>query len=167
MTKDPLYEQLREISWRRKLTTTEQAQLSAFLAEHPEAQADWDSEAGLSEALSGLADVPVASNFTARAVAAAQSSEAGSKSGEAFGWQHAPWWHRWLPKAALAAVVVGAGLLSYNHLQQSHRAEVVRSLTAVSQIPSVPSPDILKDFDTIAAMSVTPPADEELLKVMQ
>jgi hypothetical protein len=31
----------------------------------------------------------------------------------------------------------------------------------------VPSPEVLKDFDVIAALSSTPPADEELLKVMQ
>jgi hypothetical protein len=40
-------------------------------------------------------------------------------------------------------------------------------VATVSSIPAVQSPDILKDFDAIAAMSSTPVADEELLKVMQ
>jgi hypothetical protein len=31
----------------------------------------------------------------------------------------------------------------------------------------MPSPEVLKDFDAIAALSSTPPADEELLKVMR
>jgi hypothetical protein len=63
--------------------------------------------------------------------------------------------------------VVAAGLLSYHHLQETRREEVARSLTTLSRIPAVPGPDVLKDFDAIAALGSTPPADEELLKVMQ
>jgi len=165
--KDPQYEQLRELNWRRKLTPAEQAQLNAFLAAHPEALADWEAENSLTEALNGLAEVPVASNFTARAVAAARLAQAQGDREAGNGRVVRPWWLRWLPKAALATVVLAAGLLSYSHLQQTHRAEVIRSLATVSEVPSIPNPDILRDFDTIAAMSVTPPADEELLKVMQ
>jgi hypothetical protein len=167
MTKDPLYEHLREISWRRKLTPTEQAQLSAWLAAHPEAQAEWDSEASLSEVLAALPNVPVASNFTARAVASAQGEAARLERGLEKPRAVGNWWHRWLPKVALVAMVLCAGLFSYNHIQEAHRAELAHSLETVSQVPSVPSPEILKDFDAIAALSSTPPADEELLKVMQ
>ena len=59
MTNDPLYHQLLEQSWRRKLTDAEEAGLRAWLAAHPEAQPDWDAEAGLSEALGALPNVPV------------------------------------------------------------------------------------------------------------
>ena len=45
--------------------------------------------------------------------------------------------------------------------------KLLESLTTLSQIPAVPGPEVLKDFDTIAALGSTPPADEELLKVMQ
>ena len=43
MSSDPIYDQLRELSWRRKLTGAEEARLRAWLAAHPEAQADWEA----------------------------------------------------------------------------------------------------------------------------
>src|SRR5262249_28834632 len=165
MSKDPLYEHLREISWQRKLTPEEEMQLSEWLATHPEVHGDWESETELNRILEALPNVPVANNFTAR-VLDAVSREAITDE-RTHRRSHSVWWSRWLPKAALAAVVLAAGLLSYHHVQETRREEVARSLTTISQLPSVPSPEVLKDFDTIAAMSSTPPADEELLKAMQ
>jgi hypothetical protein len=165
MSKDPLYEHFLEISWQRALTPTEQARLSEWLAEHPELQAEWEAESGLNRALEALPNLPVPSNFTARVLdEARRTGVAGQKIQVSRG---APWWSRWLPKTAVAAIVVAAGLLSYHHLQESRREEVARSLTTLSQIPAVPGPEVLKDFDAIAALDSTPPADEELLKVMQ
>jgi anti-sigma factor RsiW len=167
MTKDPLYEHLREISWRRKLTPAEQASLCAWLAAHPEAQSDWETEASLSDALAGLPDAPVANNFTARVVASAQS-QAGRQERQSnrVAWRGA-WWQRWLPKSAFAAILIVAGLLCYNHVQEQHREELARSLATMSAVPAFQSPEMLKDFDAIAALGSAPPADEELLKVMQ
>jgi hypothetical protein len=39
MNQDPVYNRLRELSWRRPLTENEQAELRAWVAAHPEAQA--------------------------------------------------------------------------------------------------------------------------------
>jgi anti-sigma factor RsiW len=167
MSKDPLYDQFREISWRRKLTPSEQARLADWLSAHPEAEADWASESALNDALNALPSVPVSSNFTARVVASAQNQhDRQTASALSFGWM-GHFWRNWLPKSTLAAVVLAAGLLSYNLFLVNRRAEVARSLAAVSEVPSLPSPEILKDFDTIAVLSSSPPADEELLKVMQ
>ena len=165
MSKDPLYKHLREISWQRKLTAEEEMRLSECLAAHPEVHADWELETELNQVLGALPNVPVANNFTARVLdAASREAIADERTHRR---SHSAWWSRWLPKAALAAVVLAAGLLSYHHVQETRREEVARSLNTISQLPSVPSPEVLKDFDTIAAMSSTPPADEELLKVMQ
>ena len=60
MMNDSVYDHLRELSWRRKLTTSEELQLRAWLAAHPEAQADWEDEARLNEMLGLLPDAPVA-----------------------------------------------------------------------------------------------------------
>jgi anti-sigma factor RsiW len=166
MSKDPLYEQLRELSWRRKLTPAEEAKLITWLAAHPEAQADWEAETGLNQTLAALPDAPVANNFTSRVLDAAQR-EAARRQSPVRPWHSAAsWWSRWLPKAALAAVLLAAGLLSYHHTQDLKRAEWAQSLTTVSQVPPLPT-EILKDFDAIAVLSSAPPADEELLQVMQ
>jgi anti-sigma factor RsiW len=165
MSKDPLFEQLLEISWQRPLTPAEEARLGQWLAAHPEYQAEWEAECGLNRILESLPNVPVANNFTSRVLEAARRTAVASKPGRVD--RRAPWWLRWFPRTAIAAAVVAAGLLSYHHLQEAHREEVARSLTALSRIPAVPGPDVLKDFDAIAALGSTPPADEELLKVMQ
>jgi len=165
MSKDPLYEHFLEISWQRALTPAEQARLAEWLSEHPEMQAEWELETGLNVALEALPDVPIPSNFTARVLDEARRVQVSD--GQIHVSPRAPWWSRWLPRTAVAAIVVAGGLLTYQHLQESRREEVAASLTTLSQIPAVPGPEVLKDFDTIAALGSTPPADEELLKVMQ
>jgi ferric-dicitrate binding protein FerR (iron transport regulator) len=165
MSKDPLYEHFLEISWQRALTPAEQARLGQWLADHPEFQATWEAESGLNRALEALPNVPVPNNFTARVLDEARRAAVAGEHIQV-SWRR-PWWSRWLPRTALAAIVVAAGLLSYQHLQESRREEVAQSLTTLSQIPAVPGPEVLKDFDTIAALDSTPPADEELLRVMR
>jgi anti-sigma factor RsiW len=168
MNKDPFFERWRETGWRRKLTPAEKEQLTEWLAGHPDAQSEWAAEANLNELLESLPNVPVPSNFTARVVEAAQHEQAAAqRQKQGLPYFTTGWWLRWLPKAALATVLLGAGLVSYLHLQAERRAEWAESLTTVAQLPSVPNPEVLKDFDAIAALTSTPPADEELLKVMQ
>lgn len=164
MINDPVYQKLREMSWRRKLEPQEEALLSEWLAAHPEIQPDWESETSLTELLTALPNVPVASNFTQRVLAATRRE---ASANEPLSPRLRPWWTRWLPKTALAAVVLLAGLISYSHIQSARRAEWAQSLATVSQVGSLPTPDVLNDFDVIAALSATPPADEELLKLMQ
>jgi hypothetical protein len=75
---------------------------------------------------------------------------------------------RWLPRAAVAAVVLGAGLISYQQVASAtRRAEYGRSVAAVSGLSSLPGPEVLKDFDAIRVSRPTPQADEELLAALQ
>lgn len=166
MRNDPLYERWRENSWRRKLDAEEEARLSEWLRTHPEAQADWESETALNDLLTAMPNVPVASNFTARVVAAAERETNLARPNQR-AHPAGPWWRRWVPKAAFAAVVLAA-LLSYNHVQSIERAERAQSVATMSQVASAPSPEVLNDFDAIAALSATPAAaDDELIKLMQ
>src|SRR5881227_162817 len=66
MTDDPLYRRMLELSWRRKLSSSEEAELRSWLAKHPDSQADWEAETALNAGLSQLPDVPIPGNFTAR-----------------------------------------------------------------------------------------------------
>jgi anti-sigma factor RsiW len=166
MTNDPIYNHLREVSWRRKLTNAEEAEMRTWLATHPEAEADWQAEAGLNAGLGRLPDAPVPSNFTARVLQAVEReavAELRRPQGKWLTWL----WLRWLPRAAFAAVVVGVGLLSFHQVQAAHRKKLVESVAAVSAVSSLPSPDILKDFDAIRALNPTPAPDEQLLAVLQ
>ena len=166
MSNDPIYNHLRELSWRRKLTSAEEAELRAWLAARPEAQAEWDTEARLNAALGRLPDVPVPSNFTARVLQEVEREAAAElRQGEG----KRPFWRRlrWLPKVAFAAVVLGAGLVSYHQFQATRFAEYAHSVEAVSNVSSLPGPEVLTDFDAIRASDATTLPDEQLLAVLK
>lgn len=166
MSIDPLYHHLREQSWRRRLTAAEEAELQAWLAAHPEAQAGWEAEAGLNASLERLPDAPVSSNFTMRVLQAVEreaAAELRRPSGKWLAWL----WLRWLPRVVFAAIVVGAGLITYHQVQVAQHKKLVESVAAISAVSSLPGPDILKDFDAIRASNPSPPPDEQLLAVLQ
>lgn len=159
------YDQLKEKSWRRELTQAETAQLQAWLAEHPQAQADWETEARLTQAMRQLPDAQVPGNFTARVLQAVERKPAAAKRGKF-------WSSKWslralLPRAAAATVILGAGLLTYHeHIVAEQRAELVQSVKIVSAMPSLPGP-ILQDFDTIQKMGASTGPDQELIALMK
>ena len=166
MTDDPIHNHLRELSWRRELTGAEEAELRAWLAARPEAQADWDAEARLSAALGRLPDVPVPSNFTARVLQMVEKEAAAELRQGKGKWQFSRRL-RWLPKLAFAAIALGAGLVSYHEVQATRFAEYGHSVAAVSDVSSLPGPEILQDFDAIRASDPASLPDEQLLAALK
>jgi len=157
---------LRETNWRRPLTPAEAAELRAWLAAHPEARADWEAEARLNTALGRLPDAPVPSNFTALVLTAVERDAAVAAPRRGPRWQI--WlWSSWVPRAAFAALVLGAGGFAYRHNLTVRRLNLARSVAAVSQVASLPNPAILQDFDAIQQMNASPAADTELLALLQ
>jgi anti-sigma factor RsiW len=157
--------QLHEKSWRRKLTAAEEAALRAWLAEHPESQADWEMESRLTEVLGRLPDVPVPGNFTARVLQAVEREAAAASRSQA---TRATWFLRsLLPRMAVAAVIFGAGLLTYHEHNLAKQAELVQGVKVVAGVASLPSPEILQDFDTIRQISSTPGPDPELIALLK
>jgi anti-sigma factor RsiW len=158
------YNQLREKAWRRKLTAAEEADVRAWLAAHPESRPDWEIEGCLTEALGRLPDAPVPSNFTARVLQAVEREAITASRPKA----SRPWFLRSLARRlAVAAVVLGVGLLTYHEHTVAKRAELVRGVKVVAGVSSLPGPDILQDFDTIRQISSTPGPDSELLALMK
>jgi anti-sigma factor RsiW len=159
---------LSEKSWRRKLTPAEAAELEAWLSEHPEAQADWETELRLTEVISRLPDAPAPSNFTARVLQAVERESATGNRRRGRFWKMSL--RLLLPRAAAAAVILGAGILAiHEHTVTERRAELAQSVKIVSGVRSLPSPQILQDFDTIQKMGATANAgpDRELLLLMK
>jgi len=162
---DQAKDQLRELNWRRPLSSAEQGQLDAWLAANPATRADWETEARLTEGLTQLPDAPLASNFTARVLKAVEREEAASARRRRR--SRIGWWLRWTPRVAFAGLVGAAGFFSY---QQAHkarvRAEIRNSVEVVSSVRSMPAPEILENFDAIRILS-SPAADEQLLTLLQ
>ncbi len=167
MTNDPLYERLLESSWRGPLSEAEQAELKAWLEAHPEARAHWEDELALNEGLTRLPDVPLSNNFTARVMQAVdleQAAEARSRTGRRFGWRPRV---AWFLRAGLGALVLVAAWLAFHRAELVERRNIAESLAVVANVSSLPSPRILEDFDAIRVMNSTPPADEQLLSLLQ
>jgi len=165
MGTDPFYEKLREISWRRKLTSAEERELREWLTAHPEAQETLELEAGLTEALGKMPDVLVASNFTARVLEAVEREVKAEARARDSRWKILRKLPRWLPRVASGTVVVIAGLLAYLH----NNSVEARQRAAVQQVAGVqfPSPEILTNFDAIRIVSATPAPDEQLLALFK
>ena len=161
MNHDPVYMRLCELSWRRKLTAAEAVELRAYLAAHPEAQADWATEAALGEELARLVDAPVPSNFTARVMHVVEREKEIHKRKPHVWWS----WRVLVPRAAMAVAVVGLGLLAHQRYEIAQRVKLARSIAAVLSAQP-PSPQDLADFDPIRLLPKTPPADEELLALL-
>ena len=160
------YKLLLEESWRRRLTPAEEASVRAWLAQHAESKADWKLESQVSAALEKLPNVAVPSNFTARVLQAVEREAAAPRESQ----NRMPRFLRvLLPRAAVAAVIFGVGVFTYRAHTSAKRAELVQGVKVVADVSSLPSPEILQDFDTIRQMPATTTAgpDPELIALMK
>lgn len=156
MNQDPVNTRLREIAWRRPLTDAERAELHAWLETHPDARAEWEAELALSEQLQQMANAPVASNFTARVMAEVEKvsgSEQTSTVRVRFGWIQ-----RFLPRIAVATVVVGLAWIGYHRYETAREAEQMAEL-----MKALPEPEALRNFEVIQRLDPVVGPDMELL----
>jgi len=159
------YKTLLEKRWRHALTAAEEAGVRAWLAQHPESRADWDLETRLSETLEKLPDVPVPSNFTARVLQAIEREQAVPRHSP-----RRPWWlvRILLPRIAMAIAALGLVVVYHEHTSATaKRAELVQGVKVVTSVSSLPSPEILQDFDTIRQMPASTGPDPELIALMK
>ena len=160
---DPLPELFQDLLWRRKLTAEERATLDAWLAKHPEVREALLDDLALTSALERLPDVPVATNFTARVLEEAERVvRAAARSGPPV---LAPWRRLavWLPRTAVAALVIGVSLFGWHQHRATVRAELARSMAEnIAQL----GPDVFENFDPILLVSPIAP-DQPLLSALE
>ena len=59
------------------------------------------------------------------------------------------------------------GLFAYNRIETERRAKLAESLSVMSpQVESLPSADVLKDFEVIRRLGQSPAPDHDLLALM-
>ena len=158
------FENLKEARWRRKLTASEQAALQKYLAAHAESQPLWEEEARFSQWLEALPDTPVSTNFVSRVLQAVErdAPKPEQRKHAIFDWLRL----NWLPRIAIASLVIATGFLSVQHFEKNARLEqIAQGMASLSTATAVPQ-EWLQDFEAISRLS--PPAvDDELLLALQ
>ena len=162
MNNDPVYQRLREMSWRRALTEAERAELRAWLASHPEAAADIEAEAALTHALANSPDAPAPSNFTTRVMAAIQQDDAAHARTKSSPQSH--WWRAFIPRFAVAVLVIIGIVFAYRHNANVRRIELAQAAQQMSEARILSDATVIEDFETILCLNpVETIADENLL----
>ena len=165
---ESLYRELREISWRRKLTPEEETQIQGWLAAHPDKQAEWDLELSLSEQLRHLSNAPLSSNFTSQVMQALDAELARQEREGRGGRTWLQWLHKFAPRLApvsLALVVAITFFVHHRGENEQHLQQQAKLIESIAT-PDIPSPDIMADFEAIEKLPL-PPSDEDLLAALQ
>lgn len=161
MKPDPVHQKIRDIAWRRRLTPAEQAELQAWLVAHPEAQAEVELDAALDAALASRATPSVSSNFTARVM---QAIETETKRAIRPAVQAKPWWHRLVPRVAVAALIIAICGLVYRQNLIAKQNELARAAKEIAVAQALSSATVIQDFEVIRSLTpATMIADENLL----
>jgi anti-sigma factor RsiW len=160
-------QKMRELAWRRPLTGAEAAELEAFLAKHPAERADWELENELNRLLEQLPEAPpVASNFTARVMSAVEHERSVAARRRATS-RWFPIWN-WVPRAAMAMLVVGLSCFAYLQHQAHARAAMAENVAQITEIVSASDPAVMENFEAIRRMGDSQPqADAELLALLK
>lgn len=124
-------------------------------------------DARLDALLRRLPDKPVASNFTARVLQSVQRENRQPAQTTTTWWEILRHPLQLIPRLAVATLALGLGLFSFQRYEVVAQAKMAESVSAVAQVSSLPSPDVLQDFETVRRLSQTPPADEELLALLR
>jgi hypothetical protein len=166
MTDESRYNELREFNWRRELTSEEELELRRWLAAHPKHKSDWETELALTRALDRIPDVAIASNFTSRVLQAVKGGKPAVKRSLGSFSLRIPRFS-WLPRIAFAGLFVLSAFVASQQVRKSERARMVESVAVVADVASLPTPEILRDFEVIRVLDQAPAADEELLRLLK
>ena len=162
---DAAAQRLRELLWRPRLTEAEAAELQRLLSVHPEAAPDCDSERALTKVIEHLPEAPpVATNFT-ELVMQEIEREAKIRTRTDKRWSVAS---RWLPRMAVACLVLGVSLAGWHQHQKTARAAMARDVAQLGAALVVSAPELSQNLDTVRRLdNSAPKADTDLLALMQ
>ena len=161
-------ENLRQTLWRKPLSAKELDGLGKDSGQDPATAEDLKLEAALTRALKSLPKAEIPSNFSSRLWQELDKAPANSRSAASWISQFSSRLAGLVPRLAVGAIALAMVALAYHEHTVSRRTEMAHSLTTFSAVASLPSMEVLEDFDTIQRLKQAPPAvDLELLAVLQ
>ena len=149
----------RESLWRQRPADVERARWDA----RPEIRSEWEREARLSEMLAKTPNFPVSSNFTARVMQEIEREDGRTARRRFFSWN----WRALMPRLAItAAVLLCAGATFRQYELNRQRTQLAKNVVRIAESQSLPSVEVLDNFDAIQRMGQPAQADEELLALL-
>jgi hypothetical protein len=116
----------------------------------------------LNAALAKSPDAPLSSNFTARVMAAIERDEAAQHRSSARPQGH--WWRVFIPRFAVATLVVVCVTLGYRHNTAVHRMELTDAAKQIVEGRALSDLAVIEDFETIRSLNPAEAiVDENLL----
>jgi hypothetical protein len=167
-----LFEELVEISWRRKLTPEEEVQLQSWLASHPGDADGWEAEAGLSQALDRLKPIAPSSNFTSQVLRLVELEKAqrSRQASTSMAGRLARLFTVRSRGLAWAAFVILAAGIGYHQYRENTHHQIAQGFHAFSTVATVTEPQVLEDFDAVREFSQVladvNPTDEALFVLL-
>jgi hypothetical protein len=158
----------KEVGLRRELSPDEIAELRAYVDGHPEKSREITADLSLNRVLRRLPDRPVSSNFAdqvLQAVAKVQRQQLTIASASGWSWRRL---NHYLPRWAMAGLLIGIGLFSYRQYQIQSRVELARTVMTVSNFSTLAPVEVWENYDAIVRLSHVPvEVDEDLLKALE
>ncbi|MDA1272633.1 MAG: hypothetical protein O2960_01085 [Verrucomicrobia bacterium] len=125
-------------------------------------------DAALDRLLDELPDVPVSSNFTAQVAGLVQHEEICRAPNWAVRWRALQAAFSWPHKFAVVSLFLAAAIFSHHQYRLGVREEVARSVAAVGHVASIPTVEMLENFEAIRRLNLVPQeVDMELLAALQ
>ncbi len=154
--KHPIRKQALETLWRRELTVDERGRLEQHFAGDEGQRLFFEEEEALSRLLTGVADAPLSSNFTARVVAAARLEK--RRSGRvdddlglaALLGRWRGYFHRsWTTPTMAAGLILVISITAFYQAKSYRRQQLAQTLATVTKATAMPEIEVLQDFDAI------------------
>ena len=159
MNRPSEYEDLLSTRWIRELNGRERDRLARFLSADPKRKARWEEDMAVLEAVRHLPDVPVASNFTSRVLAALPCAPDESVP-DLLSPSKRSWFPRldWAPKWGLgfgfAAILALA--VFYGEYRRAKSMRLVESLTVITESKTAPTMEESQHFEFIQELAPVP-----------
>lgn len=160
-------QELIDSAWRRPLTAEETVEIQRWCSLHPDRRAEIELDLQAARCVHGLPDVEVPSHFTSQVWREIDRQE--NLSSLPKGVLGSAWnWRLWIPRFAVAALVVTGGVAGWQYHQTTQRTQVAAGFQQVFQAASIPDPGMLQEFDSLRLVMETPSSvDVELLAALQ
>ena len=148
------YEDLLSIRWIRELNGWERGRLERLLAADPKWNAEWQEDMAVLAAVRCLPDVPVASNFTSRVVAALPCAPALLLPTKRSWFRRLAWAPKWCLGFGFASLLALA--VFYGEYQRAKSMRLVESLTVITESETAPTMEELKHSEFIQELAPVP-----------